>query len=84
MRDLLGMSDDLEGLGQHVWIGGFARRLASFGSAATRRCTICSGEAPLSTRLRLIAGAWRNRRLTPIDLRMCCNWSARSRVLSAE
>ena len=48
MRDLLGVSDDLEGLRQSVWIGWL---VAPVGKLRLGRpggcCTTCSGEAPL-------------------------------------
>ena len=38
MRDLLGVSDDLEGLGQSVWIGRLEARIGAVG---------LGGQAPL-------------------------------------
>jgi hypothetical protein len=54
IRDLLGVSDNLEGVGQSVWIRRLEAAVGEPRLSGRRRCTTCSGEAPLSTRWRLL------------------------------
>jgi hypothetical protein len=49
MQDLLAAATTLRAWGKVPGSGGFARRLASFGSATKRRCTTCSGDRPFNT-----------------------------------
>jgi hypothetical protein len=55
MRDLLGMSDDLEGVGKYSGIGRLEVRVGEVGLGGQARRTICPGAAPLNTRYRLLS-----------------------------